>query len=458
MPPPRRDFYNELSSNATDGLRLSEVTSLIANTIDSSFTRPIWVIAEISQMNVNKFSGHCYLDLVEKSNEKVIASIRATIWSFQYQRISQTFFKETGKEIEQGMQLLMMCYVKYSSIYGLSLNIVGVSSEFTLGYLSKQREITIRKLKENGVWELNKSIPLTLVIRKIAVISSATAAGWEDFQKQLLNNSHGIKFFSKLFPAIMQGQQTTQSIISALDNIISDDIDYDAVVIIRGGGSKLDLHAFDDYILCDHIAQFPIPIITGIGHERDLSVADMVANTYQKTPTAVATYIIDQNNMVLDYVSSASDRLSKIVQSSIDSLLLSLKNVSVRYSNTLRNAIKQDKQKLQAYSYSLSKTSYSITPKINNKVLLFKQELLSAIEKRMTKEKNSLQLFEDKNNILSPKQTLKRGYSIVLDKKGKSISNIEQFTKGDKIKIIVQNGSAITVVNEIINNDKLTYE
>ncbi len=268
--------------------KLSEVCSIVEDVITME-TETYWVQAEIASISVR--GGHCYLDLVEKSVSGIVAKMRATIWANVYALLRPYFHEETGTDLQVGMQVLVEATVDFHAVYGLSLNITNIDPTYTIGDLAKQRQETIAKLLAEGVMDMNKSLALPTIVRRIAVISSESAAGYGDFRRQLEDG--GYRFETTLFPAIMQGEHAPKSIIAALDTIANQEEEWDAVVIIRGGGATTDLTCFDDYNLCNHCAQFPLPIITGIGHTKDVSVLDMVSFAPLKTPTAVAQYFVD---------------------------------------------------------------------------------------------------------------------------------------------------------------------
>ena len=274
-------------------LKLSELNGMVKKAVGEAFTAPIWVIGEISELKTNR-SGHCYLVLIEKGeNEDVIvAQARATIWSYTFRMLRPYFESTTGQQLTEGLKVLVSVSVEFHELYGYSLNIRDIDPTYTLGDMARRRREIIARLQAEGVAEMNKELELPLVPQKIAIISSPTAAGYQDFIDQLTNNQAGYHFDLKLFPAIMQGNQAESSIIGALEQIYLYENFFDAVVIIRGGGSQADLNCFDNYNLAYYITQFPLPVITGIGHEKDDSIVDLVAHTRLKTPTAVAEFLI----------------------------------------------------------------------------------------------------------------------------------------------------------------------
>ena len=289
--------------------KLSEVCGIVEDVITME-TETYWVQAEIASVSVR--GGHCYLDLVEKSVRGIEAKMRATIWSNVYALLKPYFHEETGTDLQVGMQILVEATVEFHAVYGLSLNISNIDPTYTIGDLAKQRQETIARLIAEGVMEMNKSLVLPTIVRRIAVISSEMAAGYGDFCHQLEDG--GYRFDTTLFPAIMQGDHAAKSIIAALDTIVAQEEEWDAVVIIRGGGATTDLTCFDDYDLCNHCAQFPLPIITGIGHTKDVSVLDLVAFAPLKTPTAVAQYFVDGRLTQAQRLSDLEQRLRRVAE------------------------------------------------------------------------------------------------------------------------------------------------
>jgi len=276
-------------------MKLSDLQEEIRKVIQNGFDAPRWISCEIMDISKN-YSGHCYLDLIEKDekSDKVTARARATIWSSSYRMLKPYFETSTGYELASGIRILVLARVEFHPVYGLSLNIQDIDPTYTLGDVERKKREIIHQLEKEGVLDMNKEIPLPVVPQKIAVVSSMTAAGYEDFMDQLQGNPYGYQFYTRLFPAVMQGENAEQSIIASLEKIFEFESHFDAVVIIRGGGSKSDLACFDSYDLAYHVSQFPLPVITGIGHEQDDTITDLVAHTRLKTPTAVAGFFIDR--------------------------------------------------------------------------------------------------------------------------------------------------------------------
>ena len=315
---------------------LSELCQAIEQVLQFELGDTYWVRAEIASLTER---GHCYMELVEKAkNNTVAAKLRATCWQQVYHLLSAYFATETGQTLSVGMQVLLQVEVSFHSVYGLSLNVVGIDPTFTLGDLARQRQLTIQRLQEDGVMDLQRALTIPSLPRCIAVISAADAAGYGDFCHQLLSNSSGFLFRTQLFPAVMQGDQSPASIIAALEQIAYQVEQYDVVVIVRGGGATTDLRNFDDYSLAFHCANFPLPIIAGIGHTRDVSVVDMVVHTSVKTPTAAAEWLISAMQEQADRLAELQLRLQRIAQHAIRKQQHQLDNLwqSLRFATQRR--------------------------------------------------------------------------------------------------------------------------
>ena len=315
---------------------LSELCQAIEQVLQFELGDTYWVRAEIASLTER---GHCYMELVEKAkNNTVAAKLRATCWQQVYHLLSAYFATETEQTLSVGMQVLLQVEVSFHSVYGLSLNVVGIDPTFTLGDLARQRQLTIQRLQEDGVMDLQRALTIPSLPRRIAVISAADAAGYGDFCHQLLSDNSGFLFRTQLFPAVMQGDQSPASIIAALEQIAYQVEQYDVVVIVRGGGATTDLRNFDDYSLAFHCANFPLPIIAGIGHTRDVSVVDMVVHTSVKTPTAAAEWLISAMQEQADRLAELQLRLQRIAQHAIRKQQNQLDNLwqSLRFATQRR--------------------------------------------------------------------------------------------------------------------------
>lgn len=379
-------------------LSLSELCALLDEQLQQAFPATYWVRAEIAQLTDR---GHCYLELIEKSDKGIFAAkMRATCWSVTWQLISAYFRQETGKLPEAGMQVLVEVSVTFHPVYGLSLNILNIDPSFTLGNLARQRQLTLQQLEKDGVLDMNKSLPLPTLIRRIAVISAADAAGYGDFCHQLTGNPYRLLFTTQLFPAVMQGDGAVRSIIAALNAISENADDFDCVSIIRGGGSTTDLTCFDTYELASHCAQFPLPIFSGIGHTRDISIVDMVVHSSLKTPTAVAEALISHNAQQLVRIDELRQRLSRIAT----------QMVAVR-----RQQIEQLRLTLQ---YTVSST--------------------------LQQERSKLQMFAQAIALHSPEQIFRKGYSLTLHD-GKPVRHAADISAGTTLTTILADGTLTSV-------------
>jgi len=430
-----------------DVLKLSELTELINEIIIGSFPDYYYVVAEISQISRNS-SGHVYLQLIEKEQktDKVTANMRAAIWSSRFNMIQPYFKAITGMELASGMKILTKVEVSFHQVYGLSLIIQEIDPTYTLGEIEKRRQEIINQLLKDGIFEENKKLELPIIIQRIAIITSETAAGYEDFLNQLVNNNHNYKFEYLLFNATMQGEKTEKSVISALDNILSQIDDFDVVIIIRGGGSKLDLSAFDSYEIASNVAQFPIPVLTGIGHQRDLSITDMVAHLSLKTPTAVADFLIqnfvDFENILLDKYNKIKNNINKILQNEKEKFLQNKKHI---YESTY-SLFMDNKLKINNLYHFLEVLPKQILNE--KKIFLTNQKLLFSNNiNYFLKAENQKLIFLNSNlDNNNPQNILKKGYSITT-KNGIIIKSTKELNKNDEILTYFEDGKVISIVD-----------
>ncbi len=389
---------------AHNAITLYDLAVLIRRTIDQGLPNTYLVTAEIQSLSVNR-SGHAYLELVEKSEEgnRVISQARATIWAGQYRMIKAYFESATGRQLQSGIRIMVKAKVNYHEIYGLSLNITDILPEYTVGEIAMQRQRTIDQLKADGIFDMNRTLALPRLVQRIAVISSATAAGYGDFCKQLQGNQYGYYFSATLFEAAVQGDGAAASIIEALDSIAECRDQFDCVAIIRGGGSKTDLACFDQLAISQHICQFPLPIITGIGHDRDESVADLVANTPLKTPTAVAQFLIDRAHGC--------------------DMALNAKSAAI-----------------------MRKVAMAMSGKISA-IYMAWDRIINRVKNRLLQADARLQTIEARIEARSPKAVLRRGYTYVMVD-GKIVTTAAQLKDGQKITTVFNDGTATSVVTE----------
>ncbi|MBN1250802.1 MAG: exodeoxyribonuclease VII large subunit [Bacteroidales bacterium] len=457
-------------------LSLLELNQLINETLQEKFSNKIWLVAEIGEINFNQ-TGHAYLELIEKdkNSDKIIAKARATIWSYTLRMLKPYFETTTNQELTSGLKILINVSVEFHEIYGFSLNIKDIDPTYTLGDIERRRLEILRKLEEEGIINMNKDIDLPIVIQKIAIISSATAAGYEDFTNQLDYNKHGYKFYYKLFPALMQGQQTEQSIINALEKIFENADFFDVVVIIRGGGSKSDLMSFDKYDLAYFITQFPIPVISGIGHEKDISVVDIVSHTSLKTPTAVAEFLISNITDFDNYINELFKNIESTVIENIQTEKENLLYIAQKFSQNVKNKTNTEKTKLLVLQEKfINKTKNRINNSIikmdfyNNSIKNIVKYNFNAKRTKLDREFEKLKYratnkiyeiqekinnYEKRINILDPKNVMKKGYSITKFN-GKIIKNAKLIKKGDKIETILYQDKIISLIEET-NKDNI---
>jgi exodeoxyribonuclease VII large subunit len=409
-------------------LSLTELNGRVRNAIQQALPETYWLRAETSDVRRNR-NGHCYLEFIEKNaiTDSIIAKARGVIWSNVYEMLYQYFEKETGQQFLTGLNVLVRVSIEFHELYGYSLTVVDIDPSFTLGEIARNRQIIINRLEQEGVLTLNKELMLPEITNRIAVISSSTAAGFEDFIHQLNKNRAGFKFYTKLFPAIMQGDRSEASIIAALESIYMHREHFDAITIIRGGGASADLNCFDSYLLANNIAQFPLPVISGIGHERDVTVVDFVAHTRAKTPTAVAEFIIEHMSVTATELIGLKNR----VVSESEGIILKEKSELLFAS---KEVIHGAKMLLQREYTTVDK--YYSTIKYQIKQLL--QCLYHHLENR-----------EQYINMVSPDNILKRGYTLTL-KDGAFVTSIDDLMVGDKIETRFKDGSSESEITKLL--------
>jgi exodeoxyribonuclease VII large subunit len=474
-------------------LKLSELNGLVKKAVVEAFAAPLWVIGEISELKTNR-SGHCYLNLIEKeeNGDAIVAQARATIWSYTFRMLRPYFESTTGQQLTEGLKVLVSVSVEFHELYGYSLNIRDIDPTYTLGDMARRRREIIARLQSEGVAEMNKELELPLVPQKIAIISSATAAGYQDFIDQLTNNQAGYHFDLKLFPAIMQGNQAESSITGALEQIYLYENFFDAVVIIRGGGSQADLSCFDNYNLAYFITQFPLPVITGIGHEKDDSIVDLVAHTRLKTPTAVAEFLITgvaQFDLHLDElkkrfikmiteiialskndigqivkvlapvtrekISKASSRLNQTVWKLDHSVKLFVQNRDYQIEKkekTLRQEVKNFTQQQLRF---LERTAREVSGTFRQNTISNHDKLTRKITKsenliriKLADSRHHLDLLFQKALLTDPDKILARGYSITTYN-GKALKDTNLVNPMALIETKLYNGHLLSEVKTI---------
>ncbi|MDR1880821.1 MAG: exodeoxyribonuclease VII large subunit [Tannerellaceae bacterium] len=415
-------------------LSLLELNNRIKGVINRSFPDTCWVRAETSDVRTNASSGHCYLEFIEKSGTsgQLIAKARASIWAKTFRGLKPYFERETGQPFTSGLNVLVKVSVDFHELYGFSLTVLDIDPAYTLGDRLRKRMEIIRKLKEDGVFTLNRELPFPTLPQRIAIITSPTAAGYEDFLDQLAGNASRYPFYPKLFPAVMQGEKTESSIIMALDRINRYTGLFDVVVIIRGGGATSDLNSFDSYPLAANCAQFPLPIITGIGHERDDTILDLVAHTRMKTPTAVAEFLTGRMDAVAGELAEIQGKITFLATTAVLKEKNGLQLLSARLSPTIANHLERNRSQLRYLAGRLPVITGSSLAKSGNALALLHNRLAQSVATRLTEGKNFIRLTGQYIQMASPEYILKRGYSLTL-KEGKIVKRAGMISSGDEL-------------------------
>lgn len=404
-----------------------------------------WVIAETSDLRLNR-SGHCYTELIEKDPQgTTIARIDAAIWASNYARLYYKFKEATGQVLATGMKVLVNVTANYHRLYGLKVTINDIDPNYTLGDMARQRQEIINRLTAEGVIDMNKELPWPEVPQRIAVISAEGAAGYGDFMNQLQGNPYGLQFYTCLFSAVMQGSQTVPTVLAALDRV-NDHIDlFDCVVIIRGGGSTSDLNSFDNYDLASAVAQFPIPVIVGIGHERDVTVLDYVAMRV-KTPTAAAEWLIQRGTAALARLNELQDAVVTSVRDTVAQSREQLAYFTSMIPATARRIIDTNRIRLDNYARSIPVAAVNLMTAQRTRLERFVERMGDIVNGAMQREQQRLQALDDKATLLSPVGTLRRGYSLV--KLGnKYVSTASDLQPGDQITLQFAADDAQATIN-----------
>lgn len=420
-------------------LSLFELNQLVRRSVRTCLPDEYWVQVELSDVRAN-YSGHCYLECVQKDpkSNSLIAKARGIIWSNVFSQLKPYFEQETGQAFVSGIKVLVKVTVNFHELYGYSLTIVDIDPAYTLGDMARRRREILLRLQEEGVLSLNKELELPVLAQRIAVISSATAAGYGDFCNQLENNAFGFAFYPRLFPAIMQGERVETSVIAALDRIYAESEKWDVVVIIRGGGATSDLSGFDTYDLAASCAQFPLPIITGIGHERDDTVIDLVAHTRVKTPTAAAEFLVNHLRHTAEQLENYAYYIRQEVPARLNREKERLERCITRIPARVQMRLQREdfrrerlaKRMEMAWQSRLAREQYRLE---------LSSRLSVALQARLLKEKHRLDLLEKSVEAASPDLLLKRGYSITL-KDGKAVTDASLLKPGDRVVTRVAKG------------------
>lgn len=429
-------------------LSLFELNSLVADVIDSTMSRSYWVQAELSEARENR--GHCYMELIEKNegSNAPIARASAKCWSNVWMLIKPAFIRMTGQEVRAGMKVMLQVHAQFHPQYGFSWIVDDINPEYTMGDMMRKRQDIIRQLKAEGVFELQKELHFPIFAQRIAVISSETAAGYGDFCNQLETNEYELYFHVELFSAVMQGDHVEQSIINALNQINSREDDFDCVVIIRGGGATADLSGFDTLSLAENVANFPLPIVTGIGHERDESVLDMVSFQRVKTPTAAAAYLIDHLASTLMRVENAQTQIVDSVRRALEVEKMRVQHIGIHIPVLFSVVRTKQEARLDGLSQRLLMKLKETMKQTNFHLSTLQSRILPTLQNRLSIEQHRLEILEQRARLLDPSLPLKRGYSITLCN-GKTVRNAKDLKIGDTIITRLEKGEVESRVERL---------
>ncbi|MDR2806101.1 MAG: exodeoxyribonuclease VII large subunit [Dysgonamonadaceae bacterium] len=415
-----------------DFLTLSQLNTLISEEIQNAFPDTYWLMAETSDVRLNK-NGHCYLEFIEKNvhDNNLVAKARGYIWSNTFQALRPYFEAKTGQAFVSGIKVLVRVSVEFHPVYGFGLNVYDIDPAYTTGDMQQRRQQILNRLETEGVLLLNKELEMSLLPQRIAIITSPTAAGYEDFLDHLLNNASGLAFYPCLFPAVMQGEQTEQTIIAALNAIYERRDQFDAVVIIRGGGATSDLASFDTYPLAVNCAQFPLPIITGIGHERDDTVLDFVAHYRAKTPTAAADYLVNRLETAGAELQACKANILLAAHRLLETATTQIRQTEYYLPAGIQNTL--DKQRLR--------------------LTAVQNELIKGLKQFVLNEENKLNGKEAFFKWSSPEYILSKGYSLTM-KDGKAVKSFQSLAKGDRIETLLHDGSISSIIASFGPNER----
>lgn len=424
---------------------LFELNNLVREVISSTLSEEYWVEAELSE--VHEVRGHCYMELMQKElfSNTPVAKASAKCWKNKWSLLREKFAKMTREGLKPGMKVLLKVYADFHEAYGFAWIVTDINPEFTMGDMAHKRQEIIDTLKREGVFELQKELVLPQFAQRIAVISSENAAGYGDFCHQLADNPQQLKFYTRLFPAVMQGEGVEESVIGALNSINENIEKFDVVVIIRGGGATSDLSGFDTLRLAENVANFPIPIITGIGHDRDESIVDMVAHTKVKTPTAAAALLIDHLNHVLERLADVQAELIAAVRhrSELEQARLVRMNEKIPMLFSLVKT--RQEQRIERHLANITASLNDKLSREHHRLSLIEKQLSPTLLQQMTKENYRLQLLQQRLEALNPQRLLQRGYSITLCKE-KVVKDAQQLKAGDEIETKLANGKITSII------------
>lgn len=403
-------------------LSLYELNGRVREAIETGMDGEYWVEAELSDIHER---GHCYMELIQKDDNSrtPVAKARATCWANRWLLVRSYFERVTGQVPHAGMKVLLQVRATFHEAYGFAYNVTDIDPTFTLGDMARRRQEIINRLKEEGVFELQKELQIPLFAQRIAVISSETAAGYGDFCNQLANNEYGFAFTTRLFPAVMQGERVEASVIAALDRIFEVEDQFDVVVIIRGGGATSDMSGFDTLALAENVANFPLPVITGIGHDRDESVLDLIANTRVKTPTAAAAFLIDHLAVVYTRIVNAQEAVA----------------------DSVRHKMEVEKLRLGRLEDKIPVAFSVVRARQEARLEQLRLQLMAGMRGKLAAERHRGALLAQRVAAADPEKLLGRGYSITLYK-GRVLHDARAVRPGEEIETKLQKGSVKSII------------
>lgn len=410
---------------SANSLTLFDLNNRVRSVFEAHFDDTLWLRAELSEARESR--GHCYLEFIQKvdGGDSIIARARGQVWANTWSLLRPHFENATGQRLQAGMQVLVEVRPTFHELYGYSLNVVDIDPTYTLGDIARRRQEILQRLEAEGVRYMNQELPLPRLLKRIAVISSASAAGYQDFCNQLEQNAYGLAFQTHLFPAIMQGDAVESSIINALNTIANQLDNWDCVVIIRGGGAAADLNGFDTLALAENVAQFPLPIITGIGHERDDTVLDLISHTRVKTPTAAAEFLILHQLEELTLLNTLAERIT----------------------HCSTELLRAEQQRLQRIALQLPTLFTLLKSQEEQQLQLLWQRATHASATRLTQQQHRLALVETKLKSASPEQILRLGFSITR-LNGHALTSAEKAQPGDTLTTTLAHGTLTSTVNQ----------
>lgn len=438
------------TSKSPNTITLQEFNNRIKRLLADPSVMNCWVVAETTDVRINQ---HCYLQLLEKNPKTgaTVAKIKAIIWGNQFRFLNARFKQVTGRDIGNDMKIMVCLSVNYSPQYGLTVVINDINPEFTLGDMERQRQEILNRLTQEGIIGQNKTVPVPPVLQRIAIVSAAGAAGYGDFMKQLTDNKYGVCFYPCLFQATMQGVKTVPTVLAALDKVEQNQHLFDCVVIIRGGGGTEELNSFDNYDLARRVATFPLPVIVGIGHERDITVLDYVAGIRVKTPTAAAEHIILQAANALAHIGDLSNQVVSIARDYIARAKEQLSYYAGNLPIMARRIIDTNTLRLQNFIQNIPLHVQRRIESENAQLARQKDAIKNAVAQVKMKETMRLEALGDKIELLSPRKVMARGYTLTTCE-GKIMTDAAQLEAGKQVTIHFRDGKVVAGTQSVIKD------